>query len=409
MLTKVENIHKFDLSGQAFKRDPFPTFQAMQEKGVFVKSKMPLIGEVTYVTRQSAAKALLKRSDLFSVDFGRVKGSFLLHMLTRMPGLRPLMDNMMQNDDPKHRRLRKLVDGVFRRQEIQKLVPKIEIIANQLFDNFIHSDDKDVVRHIARDLPLAVICELLGLPQRDRPKFTSWMRYVAEDHSLTGMMSLLPSVWRINNYLKLKFEERCLEPRDDLISDLVNAEEDGDRLSEDELLAMCFLLFVAGHETTAHLISGGVLSLIENPEQLELLRQKPDLMPLAVDELLRFVCPVQMSKPRYPIEDCEFEGVRLKKGEPVLALLASANIDPDEFDTPLELNVGREHNPHLALGGGPHFCLGAWLAKSEMEIMLKCILERLPVLALACQSKDLHWTSRTGLRALRSLPLSIKN
>ncbi|MCP4327876.1 MAG: cytochrome P450 [Alphaproteobacteria bacterium] len=404
----TETIHRFDIAGQAFKRDPFPTLAAMRAVGPVVTTRAPIIGRITFVTTHAAVEKLLKDPDRFSVDVRRAGNTRMAIIVRWLPGgIRLLANNMLLKDDPEHRRLRKLVDGTFRRAEIEAWVPRIEDIADRLLDDLAASQDRDLVKHVARDLPLAVICEMLGLPQEDRPKFARWMASMSEAASLWGIVRLVPAIGRINRYMRMKFEERRAERRDDLISGLVHAEDEGDRLSEDELLAMCFLLFAAGHETTTHLISGGVLALLQNPNQLERLRAEPDLTPSAVEELLRFVSPVQMTKPRFPIEDTEFEGVALRKGQPLMALLAAANADPDVFENPEALDIGRPKNRHLAFGGGPHFCLGAWLARAEMDVLLRKLLGRTRVLELAVPEDELRWTERTGMRALKSLPLRI--
>ncbi|MCL4145758.1 UNVERIFIED_CONTAM: hypothetical protein GTU68_015929 [Idotea baltica] len=314
---------------------------------------------------------------------------------------------MLQKDGAEHRRLRKLVDGAFRRKEIEAWRPRIAVIADRLLDEWDASDDRDLVAHVARDLPLAVICELLGLPDADRPKFSRWMRSFSEMSSIWGFIRLLPAIGKINRYLTATFQERrAAEPSDDLISTLVHAEDEGYRMTDDELLAMLFLLFVAGHETTTHLISGGVLALIQHPDQLRRLRDDPALMAPAVDELLRYVSPVEGTKPRFALHDTEFEGVSFKKGQFLMASLSAANTDPAAFEDPEMLDLGRQKNSHVAFGGGVHFCLGAWLAKAEMEVLLERLLARAPSLALAVPESELRWVERIGMRALKSLPLT---
>jgi cytochrome P450 len=398
---------QFDLTGQAFKRDPFPTLSMMRAAGPVVTTRVPLIGRTAFVTTYAAVEKLLKSPDHFSVDLGRARRTQITTLIRWLPGLRHLADNMLQKDDPEHRKLRKLVDSAFRRDEIETWVPRIERIADQLIDDLFASEERDLVKHVSRSLPLAVICELLGLPRDDRPKFIRWMASISELDSVWGLARLLPAIRNINRYLVAKFAERRKEPRADLISALVHARDDGDQLSDNELLAMCFLLFVAGHETTTHLISGGVLALLQNCDQLDRLRYEPDLTPSAVEELLRFVSPVQMTKPRFPVEDLEIEGITVRKGQTLMALLASANADPKAFDDPETLDLGRENNRHLAFGGGPHFCLGAWLARTEMEVLLRRLVERAPALAIAVPENELLWTERIGIRALKTLPLKL--
>jgi cytochrome P450 len=188
---------------------------------------------------------------------------------------------------------------------------------------------------------------------------------------------------------------------------LVQAEQDGDRLSEDELLAMAFVLLLAGHETTVHLLGGGTLALLEAPEQKARLTADWSLLPSAVEELLRFVCPVQVTELRYLSRDLEFHGRPLRRGEVLLPLLASANADPARFHEPERLDVGRSPNPHVAFGTGSHFCLGAQLARVEAQVVTEKVFTRFPGLALAVPGAALKYTGRIGIRALTALPVRL--
>lgn len=405
-LLMSDDVYKFDLTGQAFKRDPFPTFRDMRDIGPLVTSRLPIAGKITFATTYEAATKLLKQADGFSVELSRVGNSRFGLLLMLMPGVIKLLSkNMLQQDDPEHRRLRQLVDGAFRRQEIAGLETAIERIALELMQKLKASDDGDLVQHVARDLPLAVISELLGLPPQDRDKFHNWMAVMTDVSSAFSLFKIMPSLNKIIAYMRGVIEQRRLEPRDDLISALVLAEEEGDQLSDDEIVSMVFLLFAAGHETTTHLISGGTLALLQNKEQMERLFAAPSLLPSAVDELLRFVSPVQMTKPRFVVEDCEFMGRSFKRGQMLMALLASANSDEAAFDAPDQLELSRQPNRHLAFGAGPHFCLGAWLARKEMEIYLGVLMREMPDVKLAIGEDEVRWTKRGGMRALRSLPL----
>jgi len=401
--------HKFDLISPDFKRDPVPTCAAMRAVGPVVPVRMPLVGQISFITTHASVEKLLKSPEHFSVDFMRSGRSVLATIMRWLPGpLRHVSENMLQKDDPEHRRLRKLVDNAFRRDRVDALRPRIEAIADQLLDKLEASEDGDLLRHVSRDLPLAVICEMLGLPQSDRPKFTRWMAALSDINSAMGLVRFIPVINRINRYLRKKIGERRAEPRDDLISALIHAGDAGDRLSDNELLAMCFLLFLAGHETTTHLISGGVLALIRHPDQLEQLRGDPGCAGIATDELLRFVSPVLMTKPRIPVEDMEFEGTPVRKGQMLVALLVSANMDPGVFDNPETLNIARDRNRHVAFGAGPHFCLGAWLARTEMELFLQRLLDRASSLRLSIPETELRWIRGTGMRALKALPVTLR-
>jgi cytochrome P450 len=402
----TETVHKFDLQGDAFKRDPLPTFAAMRAVGPLVQMRLPILGPMSFATTYDGVQRLLKDTDRFAVNARNAGRKKQIGFQWWMPrSLKLLAENMLGKDDPDHRRLRRLVDKAFHRQSVDAYLESIGDMADGLLDQFAASSNKDFVHHVARPLPLAVICDLLGLPQEDRPKFMRWMEGMSTVSSLLGVVRMLPAISKLTGYLRDQFEERRQRPGSDLITALVEAEEEGDQLSEDELLAMCFILFVAGHETTTHLISGGVLALLQNPGELARLKADWSRAPSAVDELLRFVSPVQMSKPRFAREDLEFQGVEVPRGTPIMALLASANSDPDAFDHPEVLDIGREKNRHMGFGGGPHLCLGLQLARAEGWILLERLFNRWPDLTLDVPERDLRWTKRMGLRALEKLPL----
>ncbi len=398
----------FDLQGQGFKRDPLPTFTIMRAAGSVVPGRIPIIGKTSFATTHHACEILLKDKARFVVDPRPIGKKGLRRFPWWFPKrFRPLTENMLGMDDPDHQRLRHLVDKAFLKRHVQSYEPMIERIADRMLDDLQAADDGDLVRHVARPLPLAVISELLGLPHEDSSELTHWMRSISTASSILDVFRLFPALEKLARYLRQHFDTCRAAPRIDLISALVAVEEEGDQLSEDELLAMCFTLFVAGHETTTHLISGGVLALLQHPAQLARLRRHENLMSPAVDELLRFVSPVQISKPRYATENTEIDGTPIKQGERLMAVLASGNADPGIFERPESLDLERRANRHLAFGHGPHFCLGAQLARAEMAIILQRLFDRFPDLRLAVPEEDLRWTRRIGLRALQSLPLQL--
>lgn len=400
-------VEKFDLAGRAFKRDPGPTFARMRAQGPLVESRMPFLGPVTYATTYEAVATLLKSPDDFVVDV-RKAGRKSVPGLRWMPrSMQFLAENMLLKDDPEHRRLRRLVDAPFRRDSIDAYRGRIAEIADGLLDGLAAARDGDLVRHFARALPLMVICELMGVPREDLPRFSRWMARISSVRSVPGMFLVLPAAYTTSGYLRRHFARRRAEPRDDLISTLVQPTESGELLSDDELLAMCYLLFIAGHETTTHLISGAVLTLLQHPEQLASLKDDWARAPSAVNELLRYLSPVQLSKPRYAVQDTTIAGAPVKRGAALMAVLASANRDPEAFEQPERLDLGRESNRHLAFGSGPHLCLGLHLAQAEAEIGLQRLFTRYPHLQLAISESEVRWSTRFGLRALERLPLTL--
>jgi cytochrome P450 len=321
-----------------------------------------------------------------------------------MPGtIRTLAASMLSYDNPDHHRLRKLVDQAFNRQHVEGMRPRIGAICDELLDRIAGAESVDLLETVARPLPLAVICELLGLPEEDRPNFRRWVKALMSIRSVWGIFRVIPGMLRLMSYLRRHFEQCRRQPRPGLMTALVQAEQDGDKLNEKELLAMAFLLLAAGFETTVHLISGGTLALLQAPEQKARLVADWSLAPSTVEELLRFVCPVQIAKPRYIARDLEFRGRPLRRGEILIPMLASANADPARFDSPERLDLARAPNPHVAFGTGMHFCLGAQLARVESQVVIERLFTRFPNVSLALPDSAPEYTGRLGIRALKAL------
>ncbi len=389
------------------KRDPGPGLARLVAAGPLVRMRVPVVGEMTFATTHAACEAILKGDGLFSTDIANGRNRRIKWFLRLMPrNVRVMTGNMLQKDGEEHRRLRKIVDAAFRRNAVEAWIPRIESIAAGLLKDWATSADGDFVRHVARPLPLAVICEILGLKHEDRADFTKWMAAMSEAGTVSGLPRLYISLTRINRYLMAQFKERRRKPGDDLISALVHVAKDGEVLTDDEVLAMLGLLFIAGHETTTHLISNSILTLLDHPAERARLDTDAALEVTATDELLRHVSAVEMTKPRYLLRDMDFLGVPFKRGQAIMAHLAAANRDPAVFDYPDRLDLGRKPNRHLAFGGGPHFCLGAWLAKAELTAVLRLLWKQWPDVKLAVPKADLQWTAQTGIRALRTLPLT---
>ena len=398
----------FDLSSQAFKRDPMPVFDEMRNRGAVVPFDFPIFGKLWLAVTHEAAAAVLKNEQ----DFVREPKNAGLKDHTYIRWWMPnfflvLQDNMLGYDNPDHKRLRGLVDQAFARRGIEDLRRNIEEIADDLLDRMAEKSEADIVAALARDLPLTVICELLGLPQEDQPKFKKWAGGITGATNAFGIIRMLPGVFRLIRYLKGKFAEARVSPQEGLITALVEAEEEGDTLTENELLSMVFLLFFAGHETTVHLIGDAVLALLQHDEQKQKLLDDWDRLPLVVEECLRYCSPVQMTKPRYAARDLELAGHPLSQGENVIALIAAANCDPEKFDEPHRFDTERRPNPHLSFGTGIHFCLGIQLARAETQIALQRLFTRFPKLELAVDETNLEWHERIGLRGLKALPVRL--
>jgi cytochrome P450 len=321
--------------------------------------------------------------------------------------LRPLEQNLLDLDNPDHRRLRTLVSKAFTPRLIERLRSRVEAICQELLDAMERKDRAELVRDYALPLPATVIAELLGIPAGDHRKFHRWSNRIVSISSGRDVWRALPAAIAFVRYLRKMSERRRTSPEDDLISALVQAEE-GDKLSQDELLAMSFLLLVAGHETTVNLIASGTLALMEHPGQLEELTADPQLIKLGVEELLRYTSPVEIATERYARQDLKVSGTEIPRGELVLAVLGSANRDERYFDEPDALHLRRDPNKHLAFGrGSVHYCLGAPLARMEGRIAITALLQRFPDLRLAAEPESLRWHRGLFLRGLKKRPLDL--
>ncbi|CAA9564162.1 MAG: Putative cytochrome P450 hydroxylase [uncultured Thermomicrobiales bacterium] len=395
-----------DLADPRFKADPHPFYARLRTEAPVFRAALPDKREAWLVTRYDDVAALLKdgrfaKDPRNAVAHGRRPKTPWLP-----PGFGPLSRNMLDLDDPDHARLRMLVHKAFTPRLVEGLRGRIQALADGLLDAPLRAGRSELVADYALPLPATVIAELLGVPSEDQRRFHRWSRRTVAVASGRDALRAAPALWAYMRYLRGLFAQRRAEPRDDLITALVRAEEAGDRLDRDELVAMGVLLLTAGHETTVNLIAGGALALLEHPEQLDRLRREPDLIERAVEELLRHTSPVEMATERYARDDVEFAGATIPRGALVLGVLASANRDERRFESPDGLDLGREPNRHLALGRGPHFCLGAPLARLEAQIAIGTLVRRAPDLRLAVPPGALRWRRGLFLRGLEDLPLA---
>lgn len=304
-------------------------------------------------------------------------------------GIRPdqgPLPMMIDMDDPAHLLRRKLVNAGFTRKRLKVQDASIGELCDYLIDAVCERGECDFVRDIAAPLPMAVIGDMLGVLPDEREMFLKWsddmMVGLSSTVSEADMQVTMDAFAAYNDYTKNKIEQRRAEPTDDLISVLVHAEVDGDRLSDDDILQESLLILVGGDETTRHTISGGTEQLIRHPDQWDMLRKNPDLIPTAIEEMLRWTTPLK-NMARTLTADTEFHGAQLKKGEKMMLMFESANFDDAVFGDPENFNITRDPNSHLAFGFGTHFCLGNQLARIELRNMTRQILKRLPDLQLA--------------------------
>ncbi len=407
-----EKVVAPDLASPAFKADPYPFYACLREGFPVWRTTLGDRRTAWLVTRYEDVVEVLK-DDTFAKDRLNAMKREQQAKTPWMPGfLRPLQRNMLDLDDPDHARLRSLVSRAFTPRLIERLRPRVEVLCEELLDAIERKGDRrggaELVADYALPLPATVIAELLGVPAEDHHRFHRWSNRLVSVSSGTDMLRAVPAALSFVRYLRKMVEWRRTAPEDDLLSALVQAKEADDRLSEDELLAMGFLLLVAGHETTVNLIASGTLALIEHPEQAERLRRDPSLIKPAVEELLRYTSPVEMATERYAREDVEIAGTAIPRGELVLAVLGSANRDERHFEKPDALNLSRDPNRHLAFGrGGVHHCLGAPLARMEGQIAISAFLRRFPEASLAGTPDSLRWRRGLFLRGLQRLPLTL--
>ncbi|GAA2382053.1 cytochrome P450 hydroxylase [Catellatospora methionotrophica] len=320
--------------------------------------------------------------------------------------LRAAMDShMLSNDPPEHTRLRRLVSSVFTARRIAELRPDVQRISDELLDGFAGRDEVDLIGEYAFPLPLQVICELLGVPMDDRDTFRRWSNTIIASAMAQG--DALAAATSMTAYVRELVERKRAEPDAALLSALVSAADEGDRLTEDELTSLVFLLLLAGHETTVNLIGNGVYLLLSHPEQLARLRADRTLLPPAIEEFLRYESPVKTSTFRIATEPVEFGGVAVPAGAIVMVSLLSANHDPQVFADPERFDPARNDNQHLAFGHGIHYCLGAPLARLEGEIAFSGLLDRFPKLRATQPLEELMWRPGALLRGLDRLPVTL--
>jgi cytochrome P450 len=399
-----EQPPRFDVRDPAFLADPYPAYRYLRTHAPVWKSP---VGR-WFLTRHADATQLL-RDRAFGKDMSNPEALTRRFGPTAMdePSVVEFSHMMLMRDPPDHTRMRSLVTKAFAARRIEQLRARIQTTANELLDRAIPRGGMDVMRDLAFPLPMLVICELLGIPEADRSTF------VHKPAAGAALLNPTPptraeldaanaGTLASKAYFEALFEKRRREPGDDLISLMVQAEESGERLSAEELRANVVLLFAAGHETTVNLIGNGVLSLQRGPDQWQALRDDPSLIPNAVEELLRYECPVQAVS-RTVVEKTEIGGVALEKGEIVVALVGAANRDPDVFPEPDRLDVTRNDAKLLSFGGGIHFCLGAQLARLEAEVVFGELLRRIPNLRLP-EIETPQWRDNFTLRGLKTLP-----
>ena len=389
-----------------YRRDPYPFYARIRREMPVFRLTRGRRGDSLYVTRFDDVMEVLRDTDRFVNNKANAG-----HRPSRIESAMSMgIDKtVIMQDGADHRRLRDLVHKAFTPARVAALDARIQQVVDELLDKAERKGEIDLIADLALPLPVTVISEMMGVSEHDRANFNRWMRGVLDldGGSFVDILKDLPNVIQLRRFLRRLIEDRRLNRGDDLLSAMIAAEEAGDRLSFEELVASTFVLLLAGHETTVNLIGNGMLALLEHRDQLTRLRAEPVLIDSAVEELLRFGNPVQINAPRYARQDTEIGGIAISRGESVAPILASANRDGAQFPDPDRLDIARQPNRHVAFGFGVHYCLGAPLARLEGRAAFMALARRYPDIDLAIPRSALVWRPSLSVRGLSALPLRL--
>ncbi|GHO98562.1 cytochrome P450 [Reticulibacter mediterranei] len=393
------------LTSPAFKANPFPAFALLRADDPVHQINLSDGQRVWLITRYQDADIVL-RDERFVKE--RLKHGLLSWEQPHLPGpVGKLMNQILLNiDPPDHTRLRQLLTLSFTPRLVEQWRGRIQEITDELIDAIEGQGVMDLIDQFAFPLPIRVISEMLGVPAKDSAQFRTWSNVIAE--AIGDPLALQQAgdqFQAFHTYLLALIEEKRQKPEDSLLSRLIQAETEGDRLSLGELVSMVFLLLIAGHETTVNLIGNGMLALLEHPDQMTLLKQNPALIKTAIEEFLRYRGSLMLSTPRWASADVLLGGKLIRRGDQVLVALVAANRDGETFTEPDTLDITRQENRHLAFGKGIHYCLGAPLARLEGQIALGTLLRRLPHLRLESDREALVWRPGSMILGLRHLPV----
>jgi cytochrome P450 len=388
--------------------DPYPLYQRLREADPVYWDERAK----SWVLTRYADNAAALRDPRYTVMGFMSNTSWIPEDIrpTLEPPLRAVSRQMLFQDPPDHTRLRGLVAKAFTPRMIESLRPVIQRVTNELLDQAEAKGHMELIREFAFPLPAIIIATMLGVPPEDREQFNRWSSYFGRlldggDFSLESVFEAVSEVSDFLDYFRSIIHARRALPKDDLMQAMIDAEEQGDALSEDELLGNCILILAAGHGTTTHLIGNGTLALLRHPDQVRLLQEQPSLVTNAVTELLRYDSPVQLTS-RHAKEALQIGGKQVSLGQEVIMLLGAANHDPEQFADPDRLMLSRQENRHLSFGLGVHFCLGAPLARVEGEIAFSSLFKRFPNLHL--ETDEVEWQQSIVFRGLKQLPVNLR-
>jgi cytochrome P450 len=388
-----------DLAQPEFKANPYPFYARMRSEQPIYRTTF--LGKTTWLVSRYADVSALFKDERFVKDWWPTT-----KCLHRFAGA--MTHHMLNKDGPEHLRLRGLVHRAFAPQLMEKLRQRIQTRCDELLDRLEGKTPSDLMSGYALPLPLDVISELLGIPATERQRMHNLSRSSLSAVTFFSLVRSLPDQRLLMRSIRKLIAERRVDPREDLITALVQAEEAGDKLTEAELVGTISLLLIAGYETTVNLIGNGAFTLLQNPEALDTFRKNPELTAPTIEEVLRFTSPLDVASQRFAAEDLEIDSTRIGRGQIVIAILGAANHDENQFPAPEQFDIRREPNKHLSFGQGAHFCIGAPLARLEGKIALTTLFQRFPNIRLRGPAASLRWRKSLIVRGLEELPVILK-
>ncbi|PGW36778.1 cytochrome P450 [Bacillus cereus] len=395
-----------NLASAQFKEDAYEIYKESRKMQPILFVNEVEIGKEWLITRYEDALPLLKDNRL-KKDQANVFPQDTKNMYLSVDNSDHLTTHMLNSDPPNHSRLRSLVQKAFTPKMISQLDGRIQRVADDLISEIERKGTLNLVDDYSFPLPIIVISEMLGIPKEDQAKFRIWSHAViASPETPEEIKETEKQLSEFITYLQYIVDVKRKNPKEDLVSALILAENEGHKLSARELYSMIMLLIVAGHETTVNLITNTVLALLENPNQLQLLKDNPKLIDSAIEEGLRYYSPVEVTTARWAAEPFQIHDQTIQKGDMVIISLASTNRDETVFEKPEVFDITRENNRHIAFGHGSHFCLGAPLARLEAKIAITTLLKRMPELQIKGNREEIKWQGNYLMRSLEELPLT---
>lgn len=399
-----------DLLSKEFACNKYEYYKWLRQEAPVARCKY-VTGHAYVVSRYEDCVALLKDPRVIRDNRTIDTSTPLLPSFIPLPKSTELiLHSMIGSDDPDHKRLRSLVHQAFTRKSMSELSDRIDRLTNNLLDRAEaqsrQNGSVDLRELYALPIPVTAIQEIVGVSDADMPRFYEGIEAIVKGFS--GVRTILTMLWdvpRLSKFLRELIDRKRENPASDMLTGLIQAEEEGQKLSEDEIVSMVFLIIAAGYQTTVHLITNGVIALLQHPEQLAKLRANPDLVESAVEEILRFTSPVYVTELAYAAEDMVIHETNIPKGEVVTACIGAANHDPAIFKNPEVFDIERSPNKHLGFGSGIHACLGAPLARMEAKIALSNLIQRNPNLRLAVDPSELEFETTPGFHSYKRLPV----